>query len=94
MKSHAEKSSSDWTIETEEVSEEEASVVHIENIDGDKENSIKVVPIERDNEVYEVIDKHDTDINNDRIQISGSLGLSASNVAYICAILYLMYGMR
>ena len=94
MKSHAEKSSSDWTIETEDDSAEEASVVHIENIDGDKENKIKVVPIERDNEIYEVIDKHDTDINDVGIQISGCLGLSVNNVANMCAILYLMYGVR
>jgi len=94
MKSHSEKSSSDWTIETEEESEEEASVVHIENIDDDKENKSKVIPIERDNEVYEVIDKYDTNVNDDGIHNSGSLGLSVNNVLSISAIIYLMYGMR
>ena len=94
MKSHSEKSSSDWTIETEEESEEEASVVHIENIDDDKENKLKVIPIERDNEVYEVIDKYDTNVNDDGIHNSGSCGLSVNNVLCICAIFYLMYVMR
>ena len=88
MSSHAEKSSSDWTIETEDESIEEATVVHIENMKDHEENKINVVPIDRDNEVYEVIDKYDENAN-DGTTSSASLALLVNSVGCICAILCL-----
>merc|ERR1719350_512641 len=89
MKSHAEKSNSDWTIEseTEDAEDvEEASVVHIKNIEGDADDKMKVIPIERDSEVYEVLDSNAHDVI-DNIKVSSAHLISVvSSVLYVCAI--------
>ena len=89
MKSHAEKSNSEWTKEskTEDAEDvEEASVVHVKNLEGDDDDKMKVIPIERDREVYEVIDSNAHDVNDNIKGSSAHLIPVVSRILYVCAI--------
>jgi len=90
LQSHSDKGSSDWTIETETESVEEASVVHIENIDeaGDGDDTNNVISIPMDNDVYEVVDKYDPAVNN----VVPSCGSLFGTIAgHICSVYFMFY---
>eukprot|EP00090_Calanus_glacialis_P006978 TRINITY_DN15459_c1_g1_i4.p1 TRINITY_DN15459_c1_g1~~TRINITY_DN15459_c1_g1_i4.p1 ORF type:complete len:598 (-),score=166.59 TRINITY_DN15459_c1_g1_i4:74-1867(-) len=85
LERYSDKGSSDWTIESEEESVEEASVVHIETLEesGSDDDTNEVIHIGKDNEVYEVVEKYDT--------VDHVIPSSGPLLAPICAIYCLSY---